>query len=95
MKIKSNGHSASFFKRKAKNLKKQLGVSHTEALNLIAKEKGYPDWDSFVKKINPNEPSKVTIRRPKTPEPAVLNYHNFITGAVIGQHPNTKMTVRR
>ncbi len=95
MKIKSNGHSASFFKRKAKSLRKQLGISHTEALNFIAKEQGYPDWDSFVKKINPNGPPKVEIRRPKTPEPAVLNYHTFITGAVIGQHPNAKMTVRR
>ncbi|MBB2148975.1 DUF5623 domain-containing protein [Pedobacter gandavensis] len=94
MKIKATGHSATFFKRKAKTLKKELGVSHTEALNLLAKEQGCVDWDSFVKKTKPTQRPKVAIRRPKTPVPEILNYHNFMTGAIIGQHPNTKMTVR-
>lgn len=95
MKVKSSGHSATHFKRKAKSLKKQLGITHTEALNLIAKEHDHKDWDSFVKKSLPVQRSKAVTRRPKTPEPATLNYHNFMTGAVIGQHPNNKMTVRR
>lgn len=95
MKIKSTDHSVTFFKRKAKILKKELGISHTEALNLVAKEQGYVDWDNFVKKCNPVQSPKVSIRRPKTPEPVVLNYHNFMTGAIIGQHPNAKMAVSR
>lgn len=94
MKAKSNGRSAAFFKRKAKNLKKQLGISHTEALNLISKEQGHPDWDSFVKKINIVPRPKAVSRKPKTPEPALLNYHNFMTGEVVGQHPNARMAIR-
>lgn len=95
MKIKPTGQSAAFFKRKAKSLKKQLGISHTEALNFLAKEEGHVDWDSLVKKSNSVQRPKVTIRRPKVPEPAILNYHNFMNGEIIGQHPNTKMIVRR
>lgn len=95
MKTKSNGHSASFFKRKAKNLKKQLDISHTEALNFLVKQQGFVDWDSFVKKTKPVQHPKIIIHRLSIPEPAVLNYHNFMTGAIIGQHPNAKMAVRR
>jgi hypothetical protein len=32
--------------------------------------------------------------RPETPFPSVLDYHNIWTGAVIGQHPNVKMSKR-
>jgi len=95
MKIKSTGKSAEFFKRKAKSLKKQLGISHTEALNYLAKGEGHVDWDSFIKTFNPVPRVKTSIRKPKTPEPSILNYHNFMTWAIIGQHPNTKMSVRR
>ncbi|MCR8556976.1 DUF5623 domain-containing protein [Mucilaginibacter sp. BJC16-A38] len=92
---KINGHNAAYLKRKAKNLSKAQGITHTQALNLVAKEHGYENWDNFMNKRKPEPRPEATPRRPKVPEPAVLNYHDVRTGAVIGQHPNKKMSVRR
>ncbi|MFC7523129.1 DUF5623 domain-containing protein [Parapedobacter sp. GCM10030251] len=94
MKVKSTGHSAEFLKRKAKSLSKSRPISHTEALNLVAKESGHENWNHFINCSASKPVRKVEPQRPKVPEPAALNYHNVITGAVIGQHPNRKMSVR-
>ena len=95
MNIKNTGHSAEFLKRKAKSLKKELGLSHTEALNLISKNHGFLDWNDFFKNGKVTPRPKGIIRRPKAPEPATLNYYGFYSGNLLGQHPNTKMSIKR
>ncbi|WP_316846432.1 DUF5623 domain-containing protein [Pedobacter psychrodurus] len=95
MKIKSTtGPSALNLKRKAKRLKKELRISHTEALNLIAMEQGAKDWKSFIERSGGNAVEKAVVQKLKIPQPATLDYHSFMTGAVIGQHPNGKMAVQ-
>ena len=37
-----------FLKRKAKCLKKQLGITHTAALDLLVKNYGYNSWNDFT-----------------------------------------------
>lgn len=95
MKIANTAHSAKFLKRNAKALKKELGITHIEALNLAAQNHGYSDWKRFLKQSNFTPTTKPRLIRPKIPVPAVLNYLNTFTGAVIGQHPNTKMSAKR
>jgi len=92
---KINGQNADYLKRKARSLSKSSGITHIEALNLIAKELDYASWDNFInnRKVEPHP--KVALGKPKVPEPAVLNYHDFRTGALIGQHPNKKVPIRR
>jgi hypothetical protein len=92
---KINGHNADYLKRKARSLSKSSGITHTEALNLIAKELGYASWDNFINNRKVEPTAKDSLRRPKTQEPAVLDYHDVRTGAIIGQHPNRKMSTRR
>jgi hypothetical protein len=92
---KINGHNADYLKRKAKNVSKELGITHTEALDLIAKDLGYADWYNLINNRKVEPLPKAALRSPKVPEPPVLNYRNFMTGTIIGQHPNKKMPIRR
>lgn len=95
MKITTIGQSAESIKRKAKKLRKANGITHTEALNLVAKENGYENWEQVVNHQPALTRQKAERRRPAIPTPAALDYRNTINGKVIGQHPNRKMTVRR
>jgi hypothetical protein len=95
MKVKSIGHSAEFLKRKAKSLSKASGIAHTAALNMVAKDNGYESWDNFIKNQKVGPHTKAVLRRPKVPNPATLNYRDTRMGAILGQHPNKKMSVRR
>ena len=90
-----NGLNADHLKRKAKKTSKSLGITHTEALNLVAKEQGFTNWDNFINNRKTAPKAKATVRRPAISQPAVLNYHDFRRGAVLGQHPNRKMPIRR
>ena len=95
MKNTPKGHSAESLKRKAKEVKKSRGISHVQALDIVAKENGAENWKHYLKdqpliaKIQP------TIRRPETPVPSTLKYFNVVTGHSIGEHPNRKMPIRR
>jgi hypothetical protein len=89
------GIDADHLKRRAKKASKALGITHTDALNLVAKEHGFTNWDNLINNRKAAPKVKVALRRPAVPTPAVLNYHNFMNGAVLGQHPNRKMPVRR
>lgn len=42
-------HTIAYIKRLAKNIKKQHGISHTQALDLISKEHGYSNWKHYHK----------------------------------------------
>lgn len=46
--MKSNNHKIDYLKRKAKNIKKTQGISHYEALNIIAQSEGFSNWKSLV-----------------------------------------------
>lgn len=44
------GHNAGYLKRQAKKLKKELGITYTEALNKAAVNAGYAGWKNFLNK---------------------------------------------
>lgn len=46
--MKSKNHNIDYLKRKAKNIKKTQGISHYEALNILAKNDGFLNWKSLV-----------------------------------------------
>jgi hypothetical protein len=54
--MKEQSHSLEFIKRRAKKLKKELNISHTDALEFISKELGYCNWihchKSFSQKVS-------------------------------------------
>ncbi|MCF2495769.1 YozE family protein [Dyadobacter chenhuakuii] len=49
--MKQQKHTPAFVKRKAKNLKKESGISHMKALNTISIELGYHNWKHFLQSI--------------------------------------------
>jgi hypothetical protein len=55
--------NTSFLKRQAKKLKKELNITHTEALDLIAKKNGYSNWKHCI-----SEPSKQPAPKIVIPE---------------------------
>lgn len=96
MKINSIDHNVDFLKRQAKKLRKShvsAELNHVQALDLVAQKHGYSSWNNFTKNL-PTKAKTITQRRPEIPVPAVLNYHHTLTGAIIGQHPNRKMSVK-
>ncbi|MBG6234745.1 hypothetical protein IWX76_001313 [Pedobacter sp. CAN_A7] len=94
MKIKTPGPSAAFLKRKAKFLKKTLGITHVTSLDLVSKQYGFKSWNDYYEHSIIIPVVKKVFSRPQAPHPLVLDYHNIWTGAVIGQHPNVKMSKR-
>ncbi len=59
--MKSQKLTIAFLKRQAKNLKKQNGISHTQALDLISKQHGFSNWKHCLKihSQNTNNEAKV------------------------------------
>lgn len=47
-------HTAEYIKRQAKKIKKELNISHSEALEILAKQYGYVDWKSLQTKLAQN-----------------------------------------
>mgnify|MGYP000550631179 CR=1 FL=1 len=52
--------------QRAKALKKEYGISHSEALKRIMAEYGFLDWDLFQKELKKNEQAKALIPSPST-----------------------------
>lgn len=89
--MKSKNHNIDYLKRKAKNLKKTLGISHYEALNIIAKDEGFLNWKSLInlspkstsnkhlKLVSKNESDK-TIPKTKTNH-KIDPYRNLLVAA--------------
>lgn len=42
--MKNQKHTLNYIKRQAKNLKRERGISHTEALESLSKDLGYSNW---------------------------------------------------
>ncbi|WP_025563491.1 MvaI/BcnI family restriction endonuclease [Psychromonas sp. SP041] len=53
-------------KQRAKKLKKECNISHSEALLLISNEHGFSDWKSFQEELKNNEQAKAP-----TPQPSI------------------------
>jgi hypothetical protein len=95
MNRKSNGHSAEYLKRQAKNIKRELGVSHHKALDIAAINAGFTNYKNFlngsvpVAVINPKRVKAAT----KLPYPLTLTYFDlgFPNGA---KRPNAKPRIQ-
>ncbi len=94
MNNKANGHSAAYLKRQAKNLKKQLGITHTEALDKAAINAGFKGWKNFLN----NSVSKVAVKPvikkslKEMPKPSVISYHLMFSHTKY-YRPNAQMSV--
>ncbi|QJY37912.1 MvaI/BcnI family restriction endonuclease [Vibrio europaeus] len=53
-------------KQRAKKLKKELGITHTKALEKISANYGFQDWKSFQAELKKNEHSNLTTPSPTT-----------------------------
>ena len=53
-------------KQRAKKLKKETKISHTEALKIISKEHGFHNWKEFQEELKKNEQSLIPIPLPTT-----------------------------
>jgi hypothetical protein len=45
-------HSLEYIKRQAKKLKKERNITHTQALEILAKENGYSNWKHFQRSLS-------------------------------------------
>lgn len=59
--------SIEFIKRQAKQIKKARNITHTQALELLAKEYGYSNWKDCVRSI-----SRKTVRENSAPDANAL-----------------------
>ena len=57
--MKKKMHTIAYIKRQAKNLKKQHGISHTQALDLISTQHGYSNWKHYQKILSQHANIKV------------------------------------
>lgn len=57
--MKKKMHTIAYIKRQAKNLKKQHGISHTQALDLISTQHGYSNWKHYQKTLSQHTNTKV------------------------------------
>lgn len=58
--MKNQKHTINYIKRQAKSLKKDRGISHTDALEMLSKDHGYSNWQHCVKSLT-QETRKVVI----------------------------------
>ncbi len=70
-------------------------MSHMEALNQVVREHGFDNWNNYQNCQPTKSSGKHEIKRPAIPATSALDYYNVITGAIIDQHPNRKMSVKR
>lgn len=53
-------------KQRAKKLKKELGITHTEALEVISIDSGFEDWKTYQEELKKNEQAKAPTALPST-----------------------------
>jgi YozE SAM-like protein len=59
--MKNQMHTIAYIKRLAKKLKKEKGISHTEALDLISKEHSYSNWKHYHKVLHQQNSPEVKV----------------------------------
>jgi hypothetical protein len=55
--MKNQKHTLEFIKRQAKKLKKQNGITHTKALEMVANELGFVNWKTCLQSFRPDSDS--------------------------------------
>lgn len=55
--MKNQKHTLEFVKRQAKRLKKENGITHTKALEMIANELGFSNWKKCLQSFRPESTS--------------------------------------
>ena len=65
-KTNTNFPTINRIKQRAKKLKKERGISHSEALTIISIEYGFKDWLSFQKELKKNEQAQLPTLSPST-----------------------------
>lgn len=94
MKRNFKGHNARYIKRQAKNIKKELGITHTEALNRSAIAVGFSGWEHFINQSAPVQSAVIPVSypRPLAPNPLTLNYRMFFSSKNL-QRPNARLSI--
>lgn len=89
--------TAELLKRKAKNIRKSSGITHSQALDTIAREQGYKDWKHYriESKQVQNQAKTNVLKRPAIIIPAEIDYHDVFHSRVLGQRPNRSMSAKR
>ncbi len=72
--MKSRTHTLAYVKRQAKNLKKECGISHLEALDSISKTLGYANWMDCRRSLS----SSTTNNEEKAVKPEELTFTNWL-----------------
>lgn len=55
--MESQQHSIAYVKRQAKKIKKERGISHIEALEIISKSRGFSNWMHCQRSLSPKNDS--------------------------------------
>lgn len=87
----TNGNKVAHIKRKAKKIKKELGVPHYQGLDLSAQESGHSNWKNVVNTTpRPAKRKRIKVILPlNVPKPSMLIYYS--TNARMGaKRPNVK-----
>jgi hypothetical protein len=85
---------ADHIKFKARKLKKNLGITYTEALNQLSVKQGYSNWEhlqNVIKKIGSTAVMPVVTT---LPEPLVEKYYGYFSN-VPAEHPNAKLPLKK
>ncbi|PMD86649.1 hypothetical protein BWI97_26210 [Siphonobacter sp. BAB-5405] len=89
MERKAKGHTASFLKRQAQQLKKQLGIAHYSALDLASKQAGFSNWKHFLNSSSASAQYPQKLVR-QVPSPDVLKYR-IAFSTTSSKRPNAVM----
>lgn len=87
----TNGNKVAHIKRKAKKIKKELGVPHYQGLDLSAQESGHSNWKNVIKTTpRPAKRKRIKAIVPlNVPKPSMLTYYS-INARMGAKRPNVK-----
>lgn len=94
MEPKTKGNIANHVKRQAKKIKKEMGISHHQALDIAASNAGFSNWKNVVN----SEAKPASMKQPKqlqraaAPIPQTLSYYPLLSNKNEGR-PNAKMPI--
>lgn len=85
----NNGHKANHYKCQARKLKKEMRISHHEALDKAVQADGYSNWKHFT---NGGEAAAVVVVAKPIPSPATISYQLFPMRKPF-RRPNVRMPI--
>jgi len=90
MSNQSISKTADNIKFRARKLKKELGITYTEALNQLSTQYGYSNWEHLQNVIKQGNVAEVKPHETPLPEPLVEKYYGYFSNAPT-EHPNAKL----